>query len=225
LIPTILATVVTRVFLPQLARIGQLKSENTQTHLQYLNNILLNIGVLAGLFFYFRAENLTVLAYGQPYRDAAELVALLAITLSLRFGAAYNLYFTLRDMVWLRVLFAIVALTTLITANYLLIPTYGALGAVYASVVTHLVYWIPILVAMRFFEGQALLGWRWLYTLSIAGGYATFLYLSQTLSIWLVSILSVPFTVAVLAYSLPKDTREGLLRSITGAAASKPTSL
>jgi hypothetical protein len=96
---------------------------------------------------------------------------------------------------------------------------------VYASVVTHLVYWIPILVAMRFFEGQALLGWRWLYTLSIAGGYATFLYLSQTLSIWLVSILSVPFTVAVLAYSLPKDTREGLLRSITGAAASKPTSL
>ncbi len=203
LIPTILATVVTRVFLPQLTRMGT----ESNRHLVSLNNLLIVVGVLAAIFFYFQAEALVLLAYGPAFVEVATLVAPLAITLSLRFGAAFNLYFTLSDQMWFRFGFALVALSCLVLLNYLLIPIYGVMGTVYASIVTHVVYWLPVFVAMAYNKQPIFLGLRWLYLTIVAALYIGLQLLLDEQSIWLVVLVSIPFTILALSYALTQPIR------------------
>lgn len=181
LVPTILAMVVTKVFLPQLSRIGEDDPDSVTIVLRHLNDTLHTIGLLFGVFFLFHADSLVRLAYGSQYSDAAGLVKVLGITLILRFGAAYNLYFALKGKMWLRVIFALGALTSAILLNIILIPRYGALGVAYASVITHLVYWVPFLLAMKSFEGAFLMGWRIWRAILAAGVFYMLLVLSKNL--------------------------------------------
>lgn len=210
LVPTILATVATRVFLPQLSRMGG----DTTAHLRHLNNILLLLGIFAGLFFYFQAESLTVLAYGSDYSEAAHIMALLSLTLALRFGAAFNLYFTLSNQMWMRLSFACIALTSLIGLNYILVPKYGVLGTVYASIITHIVYWIPVVVVMFWQKRDPLLGWRFGYTALVSAGYGSLLWYLQDLSLWWIVIISIPVTVLAIAFAIQKDIRAQLFKNL-----------
>lgn len=210
LIPTILATVATRVFLPQLSRMGG----DTTSHLRHLNNILLLLGIFAGLFFYFNARYLTELAYGSNYGEAADILALLAVTMALRFGAAFNLYFTLADQMWSRFAFACIALSSLVVFNFLLIPEYGVLGTVYASILTHIIYWLPVVFLMWRQERDPLLGWRWIYALGVSVAYALTLWSTQSLGFWFAVIISIPFTALALAFSVQKDIRLALISGL-----------
>ncbi|NLZ45547.1 MAG: hypothetical protein GX896_02530 [Clostridiales bacterium] len=78
----------------------------------------------------------------------------------MRFGAAYNLYFTIRNRVWFRVCSGLVGLAAVIFFNVLFIPKFGAMGVAYASILSHIIYWIPWFIAMYKSEGNILLGWR-----------------------------------------------------------------
>ena len=160
LIPTILAMVATKVFLPQLSRMGGDNPNSIALNLRYLNNFLQTIGLMAGVFVIYHAKELVSLAYGKQYIDATALVRILGLTMMLRFGAAYNLYFTLKGRMWLRVSFAIIALLFTVIFNYMLIPSCGVIGVAYASVLTHLIYWVPFLVAIKIYEGDFFLGWH-----------------------------------------------------------------
>ena len=161
LIPTVLAVVATKVLLPQLSRMSANNSKDIVAHLSQLNNLLITIGMLSAIFVYFNAHTLVVLAYGGAYEEAVPLVQLLSITTALRFGAAYNLYLTIMGKMWLRVLFSVFALIFTVLLNSLLVPRYGVEGAVYASVISHCVYWMPYLFSMIRFEKTLLFGWQW----------------------------------------------------------------
>lgn len=178
LMPTILTMVATKVFLPQLSRMGAESPVSITSNLRHLNNFLQSIGVMAGIFTIYHADNLVSLAYGKQYNEAVDLVRVLGITLILRFGAAYNLFFTLNGKMWLRVLFAITALLATVMFNYILIPNYGALGVAYASVLSHMVYWFPFLVAMKIYAGEPLLGWE--VRRSVIAGLTFFILLMLT---------------------------------------------
>jgi O-antigen/teichoic acid export membrane protein len=212
LIPAVLATVVTRVFLPQLSRMGG----DTISHLRHLNNILLLLGLFAGIFCFTHADYLTTLAYGSDYQEVGGIAALLALSLALRFGAAFNLYFTLRDQMWMRFSFACIALACLIVFNYLLVPQFGVMGTVYASILTHLVYWLPVVVVMQKQEKDPILGWRWYYAIPVAGLYWLFLWSTQHLGFWWAALFSVPITIIAVAFSLHSNIRATLINDLLG---------
>jgi O-antigen/teichoic acid export membrane protein len=215
LIPTILAMVITKVFLPQLSRMGAENQDGTVPILRRINDVLHTVGLLAGVFVFFRAESLVNIAYGDQFRDSAALVKVLAITLMLRFGAAYNLYFTLKDRMWMRAFFASIALLSAVILNFVLVPLYGVMGVAYASVLTHLIYWFPFLYAMKKLEGDYLFGWRWARAILTATLFAILLWVSKGLSLVLVLPISILYIGFVIFYFLERSYKGALLLSLS----------
>lgn len=216
LIPTILAMAATKVFLPQLSRIGRERPESISVTLRHLNDLLHTTGLLFGVFVFYHAESLVRLAYGARYDDAAQLVQILGITLILRFGAAYNLYFTLKGKMWLRVAFALGALGSAIVLNIILIPRYGALGVAYASVLTAFIYWVPFLLAMKRFEGVFLMGWRIGRAVIAAAAFYGLLVLSEGLPFALNLLWSGAFIASVAFYFMDKSLRTRVVHEALG---------
>lgn len=193
LLPMLIPEIFIKVFLPQLSRMHGAKGLDLVRDLGRINHMLLTAGLLIGLVTMFRSEDLIHLIYGDRYVDAGEILQVLGLSIMLRFGAAYNLYFTLRNRVWLRVWSALAALASAIILNMIFIPRYGALGAAYASVLAHIVYWIPYLVAIFVTEKSMRLGWRPVPALVAAGLVALMLY--STNSLPLIAMLPI-YTVA-----------------------------
>lgn len=214
LIPTILAMVATKVFLPQLSRMGSDNPSSVTSNLRYLNNFLQSIGLMAGIFVIYHAEELVLLAYGKQYSDAADLVRVLGFTLALRFGAAFNLYFTLNGRMWLRVAFAMSALLATVIFNYMLIPSYGVIGVAYASVLTHLVYWLPFLVAIKIYEGDVLLGWHVKRSILVGLLFAILLVLTDGLPFALNLVWSTLFVCVVGYFSVHYSLRTQLVSAV-----------
>lgn len=215
LLPTILTMVATKVFLPQLARMGTEKSTSITHNLLQLNNLLQSIGFLLGVFVIYHADGLVSLVYGEQYGEVAQLVQVLGITLVLRFGAAYNLYFTLNGKMWLRVVFALSALFSTILLNFLLIPRYGALGVAISSAVTHVIYSVPFWVAMKIYEGRALFGWHIKRSIVIGLSLLALLYVTDQFPLWL-NLLWVSLFIFVAGfYSMKRTLRSKLLRVLS----------
>ena len=167
LIPMLLPEIVSKVFLPQLSRMHGRKGIELTRDLGRINHILITLGMLVSLVTVFRAEDLIQIIYGEKYHAAGALLQILGLSIVMRFGTAYNLYFVLRDRVWFRVWTALLALAAVIVLNVLFIPRYGAIGAAYASIFAHVIYWIPYLVALFAAERSMLLGFNPLRAFSV----------------------------------------------------------
>lgn len=193
LVPMLLPELFIKVFLPQLSRMHGREGPDLVRDLGRINHVLLTAGLLIGLVTMIRGNDLVRLIYGNRYADAGEVLQIFGLSIVMRFGAAYNLYFTLRNRVWLRVWSALLALVSVVVFDWLLIPRYGALGAAYASVLAHLIYWIPYLSAIFIAEGSIRLGWMPVRALLAAGTLAMLLY--ATNSFQLIAMLPI-YTVA-----------------------------
>jgi O-antigen/teichoic acid export membrane protein len=185
IIPMLLPEIVSKVFLPQLSRMHGGKGIELTRDLGRINHILITLGMLVSLVTVFRAEDLIQIIYGDKYHAAGALLQVLGVSIAMRFGTAYSLYFVLRDRVWFRVWTALLALAVVIVLNVLFIPRYGAIGAAYASIFAHVIYWIPYLVALFAAERSILLGFNPLRAFGVTMVLAIVLYLSSAVSLLL----------------------------------------
>lgn len=160
LVPMLLPEIIGKVFLPQLSRMHGRTGSGLKRDLGRVNHILLTLGLLIGIVTLFRGDDLINLIYGDKFAAAGPILKILGVTIMMRFGAAYNLYFTIKNRVWFRVFSASLALAAVLVFDMLLIPRFGALGAAYASVLAHIVYWIPYLGALFAAERTIALGWN-----------------------------------------------------------------
>lgn len=161
LVPMLLPQIVLKVFLPQLTRIhSQSLGSGFVRDLGKVNHILLTLGFLIGLITVFRGSDLIMLFYGKKLIKAGVLLQILGMTIMMRFGAAYTLYFTIQNKIWFRVFSGVIGLVSVIVFDILFIPKYGAIGAAYASVCAHIVYWIPFFIALYKNECTIILGLR-----------------------------------------------------------------
>jgi O-antigen/teichoic acid export membrane protein len=213
MVPMLLPELLGKVLLPQFSRRFD-KTSTSRTFsksLEGLNHFLLSLGILVGMILFVRGDDIIRLVYGGRLNAAEELLPLLGVTLMMRFGAVYNLYFTVRGQMWFRVLSGFVALAALISFNLVFIPWYGARGAAYASICSHVVYWIPILIAVRLQEGRAFLGWRWSSTCAAALVLVAVLLATESLPILLSLPIYAILCMTAAIVTLPEVDRKTLL--------------
>lgn len=189
LIPMLLPGIVLKVFLPQFSRMHGQQGSGLTRDLGRVNHILLTLGLLIGLVTVFRGSDLIELFYGAKYANAGPLLQVFGVVIMMRFGAAYNLYFTIRNRLWFRGMSAIVVLVSIVLFDYWLIPKYGAMGAAYTSVIAHIIYWVIYLAAIYLAEGTLTLGWR--FFRAISAGILLALILYFTSEIYVVFMLPV----------------------------------
>lgn len=183
LIPMLLPAIVLKVFLPQFSRMHGQRGSGLVRDLGRVNHILLTLGLLIGLVTVFRGSDLILLLYGEKYANAGPLLQVFGVVIIMRFGAAYNLYFTIRDRLWFRMLSAILALVSIVLFDYLLIPKYGVMGAAYASIIAHSIFWTCYLVALYLAERTLALGWRFFRAISAGIVLAIILYFTSEIHI------------------------------------------
>ena len=208
LVPMLLPQIVLKVFLPQLSRMHGRQGRGLTRDLGRVNHILLTLGLLIGLVTVFRGSDLIRLFYGGKYADAGPLLQILGITIMMRFGAAYNLYFTIRNRIWFRVFSALLALTAIVTYDCILIPRYGPIGAAYASVLAHIVYWIPYLIALYMAERTLALGWKFFRAAGAACLLITILYLTSELHVLYMLPIYTLLVLAATFWTMPQEVRD-----------------
>jgi O-antigen/teichoic acid export membrane protein len=183
LVPMLLPQIVLKVFLPQLSRMHGQQGAGLVRDLGRVNHVLMTLGILVGMVTVFRGDDLVRLIYGEKLQAAGPVLQVLGFTLMMRFGAAYNLYFTIRNRIWFRVLAATLVLGALIGLDCLLIPRFGPLGAAYASVLAHLFYWAIYFAAIYLEERTLTLGWQVRQALGAVLVVGLFVRLTSTVNI------------------------------------------
>ena len=214
LIPMLLPEILAKVFLPQLSRMHGRDGIGLTRDLGRLNHVLLTLGLLVSLVTVFRAEDLVQLIYGEKYLAAGEVLQVLGLSIMMRFGAAYNLYFVLRNRVWFRVWSALLALAAIVTFDLILIPRYGAMGAAYASVVAHVFYWIPILAALFVAERSMRLGWVPVRALGVATLLVGILYVTSEMSLLFMLPVYAVLCAAGTLVSMPVSDRRPIIAQL-----------
>jgi O-antigen/teichoic acid export membrane protein len=92
------------------------------------------LGWTVAIGFWFASDVIVALLYGPAYAASGPLLALLGFRFLLTgFGIGRSLFLTNMHQLWLIALIAVIGMTANILLNLLLIPLYGAFGAVYAS--------------------------------------------------------------------------------------------
>ena len=202
LIPNILF----KALLPQLARIGG-NGHPTTAILCIVNNTLMTIGVLVGVFVVCFSEQLLTAACGSKYAVVSPVLQVYGLVLMLRFGAAYNLYFTLEKRMWFRAISCGVSVAGYVILNLLLIPKYGLLGAGYAALASHMLYWLICLGALYRHEGQILLGWDLKNMAVILICWLGLIYLTKFLNFYMMLPVYVIYVAAAAYLSIPRRYR------------------
>jgi PST family polysaccharide transporter len=214
LVPMLLPQIVLKVFLPQLSRMHGQSGHRLASDLGRVNHVLLTLGVLIGIVTYFRGQDIVTLFYGSKLAAAGPLLKLMGVTIVMRFGAAYNLYFTIRDRAWFRVGTSLIGLLAVVVLDAILIPKYGPMGAAYASIAAHVIYWLPYLAAMFAAERSVLLGWRILRAAVAGAAIAAILQATAPLSlIYMLPVYGALVLVAVFC-TLPAAERGGILSQL-----------
>lgn len=136
----ILADLTSQAFLPYLSKlIVENKKEFTKIFLLLEESLILLSGM--GLFILFIIRYYIVdLVYNQSYFSSVTLYFPLIIMAIMRVSAVfYGIVLTVSDKQNIRVLSVFISLIVSFCANIYLIPRYGAIGAAWASVLTHIV--------------------------------------------------------------------------------------
>lgn len=214
LVPMLLPQIVLKVFLPQLSRMHGQSGAGLVRDLGRVNHVLMTLGMLIGIVTYFRGSDIVQLFYGEKLSDAGPLLELMGVTIIMRFGAAYNLYFTVRDRIWFRVYTSLLALGAVVILDVLLIPRFGPVGAVYASIIAHIIYWIPYLAALYLAERTMAMGWHLLRAGTVGILLATLLYVSADLSIFYMLPVYGGLVVGAVFCSMPASERGRILSQL-----------
>lgn len=108
---------------------------------------------------YFLAEPIMVLLFGEEFRMAGYLLSLFAIRLFFtNMGVAKGSFITNESMFKYSLVTAIVGATLNITMNYLLIPSYQSIGAIWAMIGS---FFVSIFLVDLFFK-EARPNFRWM---------------------------------------------------------------
>ena len=118
-----------------------------QSHALYMDRLLNQYRLMFLLFLvmavplYFLAEPFIVLFFGEEYRPAGYLLALCAVRLFFtNMGTGKGSYILNESLFKYSLITAVIGATTNITANWLLIPHYAAIGAIIASMISFSVH-------------------------------------------------------------------------------------
>jgi PST family polysaccharide transporter len=114
------------------------KAESEQQYNQWIKKLFFGYAVFGWLIcipFYFFAEHLIVLLYGEVYRASSEVLAIHIFTnLFINMGIAQTIWMVLEGRGKLALAKTLVGLCVCIICNLILIPQYGIVGAAISAV-------------------------------------------------------------------------------------------
>lgn len=124
-------------FMPAVTKAKEISPELYHNRLINLYRLMFMMFIVAAIPIYFFAEEGIVLLYGVEYRPAGILLSLFAIRLFFtNMGVAKSVYTVNESLFKYSLLCTILGAVTNIGINLLLIPVYGAKGAIIATVVS-----------------------------------------------------------------------------------------
>lgn len=178
----IMADVLTNVYLPKMTSKDLTTSERVYNMSQMMR-IGTAVGCLGMVVLGVGASFIVPRVYGQDYQELIPLLPYFGIVLFIRYaGAAWALMLTVADRQALRVLAVLVALGVNLVLNFLLIPMHGLRGALFASLLTHVVL---NFIYMGFVWGAVRdlgVSSRIFLLFGVAGIFAMLIFLSAPLS-------------------------------------------
>jgi O-antigen/teichoic acid export membrane protein len=142
---------------PAIVKAGTTDNEAFDAQLQRLYNLMALIGYTVAIPTTFLSGWLVEVLYGPAYSKAGPLLTMLVwSSLFIHLGTARTVYMISRN--WTRANFLSLLSGALINIvlNYFLIPSYGAMGAVIASLVS---YWFAVHGSCIFFKSLHKTGW------------------------------------------------------------------
>ena len=159
--------------------------------------LLVILGTLVAVVLWAFGENIVVLVYGSKFVDAIQAVKWMALIIPLRFiDTSLEVALSASNREAKRAKAVLVAALTNLVLNFILIPPYRMMGAVYATVLTEVVMCAMYVWILRA-EAHEMLAWQGFIGPGL--GAATILassLLLNTVNIWLLAGTS------VLLYSL-----------------------
>ncbi len=159
--------------------------------------LLVILGTLVAVVLWAFGENIVVLVYGSKFVDAIQAVKWMALIIPLRFiDTSLEVALSASNREAKRAKAVLVAALTNLVLNFILIPPYRMMGAVYATVLTEVVMCAMYVWILRA-EAHEMLAWQGFIGPGL--GAATILassLLLNTVNIWLLAGMS------VLLYSL-----------------------
>jgi O-antigen/teichoic acid export membrane protein len=159
--------------------------------------LLVILGALIAAVLWAFGDSIVVLVYGSKFVGAIQAVKWLALIIPLRFiDTSLEVALSASNREGKRAMAVLVAALTNLVLNFILIPTYQIMGAVYATVITEVVMCAMYIWFLRI-EAREILAWQGFIGPGL--GAATILAASllvNTVNIWLLGGMS------VLLYSL-----------------------
>lgn len=132
-----LPTIMQRSWAPSVAQAKREGQDAYLLRLSQLYQLMFGIFLLQGIPMFFLASPIVSVLYGAPFDEAGALLSLLAIRLLFaNYGLARNVYITNESMFVHSLLSAIAGSVVNVAANYLLIPIWGARGAIIATIIS-----------------------------------------------------------------------------------------
>jgi len=174
------------------------------------NKIMFMVGGAISSFLVAFPTQITNALYGAEYTASAEILRLLAIVIFLRFaGGSYAIFITAGDAQSVRAIGVMLSVFVSVGLNLMLIPTYGAIGAAIASIITHIVLDAIYLVFALKITGQSFFDSYCLKGLSILSIGIVFCFmLKESLNISVFSYLV--FLGIALPFSLKEEEKRTL---------------
>ncbi len=119
-------------------KITEVKLKNEKLYLDRLENVYRLMFILFLLIstpIFFGAEKIVILLFGQEYQPAGILLSLFSIRLFFaNFGVAKSLFITNESLFRYSLLTAVLGSIVNIAMNYILIPKYASVGALWATI-------------------------------------------------------------------------------------------
>ena len=135
-----LPAIVQKSWAPSVATAKGQGKDAYHRRLSRLYQMMFAIFLLQGIPIFFFAQPITTALYGIEFAEAGALLALLAIRLLFaNFGLARSVYITNESLFKHSMITGITGCIVNIAANFVLIPPYGARGAIIATILSFFV--------------------------------------------------------------------------------------
>jgi O-antigen/teichoic acid export membrane protein len=202
----ILARAVTLAIYPFLSAEFSKGGHSNNYYSGRLSQFMLILGVLTSIIIFFFSDKLIILLYGQNYSDAIIAIRWLSIIIPIRF-ICNSLVLTLStsDRQTQCSHASIIAAVFSVIFNIILIPVMGLMGAVYAALITQLVFFIMLAWYLRR-DISIILNIKMFTTPGLAGLASILCYfaISEKLIWWFTLILTlITYTIVVFIIDKP----------------------
>ena len=156
----ILTDVISNVYMVRMANESYDRSQLVILSTRMTRHCLV-FGVIGFVCLYGFADLVVGLVYGGNYSALIPLFPLFAVVLFLRYlGASYGIILTVADRQLVRTVAVSLSCVVSVSLNFLLIPHFQLLGALYASILTHIFLTSIYVVFARRQVNSWLMDWR-----------------------------------------------------------------